>query len=144
MSGMTSRIRYSVSIIILLVAITVLLVQSPAAQGNEQTERAERLRKNIVMVYEAFKDRDFDRFLDFFAEYSDKSKSRLDIIEQLNLVYPDLIEYNILEMTVSADKAKAVVKICATTEGIEVVQDNHDHWVYRNNDWYLVDFGKMW
>jgi hypothetical protein len=96
------------------------------------------------MVYEAFKERDFDRFLDFSAEYSDKRKSRMDIIEQLNLGFPYLIEYNILEMTISADKAKAVVKMYATAEGYEIIEDNHDHWVYRNNDWYLVDFGKMW
>jgi len=64
-------------------------------------------------------------------------------IEGMKKVYPTLINYSIKEIDISENKARVKVLITVILDDKKTESEHYDYWSFKNNEWYLVDFGKI-
>ncbi|MHB8770118.1 MAG: hypothetical protein ACYC7J_03895 [Syntrophales bacterium] len=132
-----------VRIISLFLAVsTVMSCAMISSNDNYQMER--RLRERIDAVYQAYTERDFDRMLNLGTTTDYKKKNLRKMVEEIEQVFPILIDYRIQNIEISEDKARVKVSLTMIVEGKELTENSFDYWVFQDKDWYFFDFGKAW
>lgn len=110
------------------------------ASENDKMEK--RLRERVDGVYQAYKERNFEKLLNFDVIDHDKKENRKRI-DEMEKGYPILVDYKIKEVEITEDKAKVKVTITLMLNDKKDVSESFDYWVFKDNDWYLLDFGKI-
>lgn len=103
----------------------------------------ERLKERIDGVYLAWKERDFDKLLNYGPIDKIKNEDRKERIDEIQKVYPTLVDYHVKGIEVTDHEARVKVLVTVTIDGVKHVVESYDYWVFKENEWYLLDFGKM-
>jgi len=110
----------------------------------ENNKMEEKLRERVAGVYKAYKERNFEKFMDFEKSDYDKKRTKKKIIDDLKKSFPILIDYNIKEIKITGDKAKVKVAVILILDDKRNLSEIFfDYWAFKDNDWYLLDFGKI-
>ena len=107
-----------------------------------------KLKERVEKVYQYYKERQFEKFinlfdLDFFAFTSKQER-----IAKFEEGLPILVAYKIKEIKINGEKAKVKVENTVKfedkkTKEILIVTDTIvDYWIFKDNEWYLYEFGK--
>jgi len=112
--------------------------------SNDNYHMERRLKERIDAVYQAYTERDFDRMLNLGTTTDYKKKNRRKMVEEIEQVFPILIDYRIQDIEISEDKARVEVSLTMIVEGKELTENSFDYWVFQDKDWYFFDFGKAW
>lgn len=126
-------------IIILLLAFSASFGFSILNPG-ENNKMEKRLKERIDSVYQAYKERNFEKFLNYGTGDYDNRAKKLDEIKKM---YPILVDYKIKEIKITGDEAKVKVTITVQLNDVNNVSDSYDYWIFKNNEWHLKDFGKI-
>lgn len=127
----------------LLIVVFSAIFCCAMLDANEKDKMENKLRERIAGVYQAYKERKFDKFIDFSTiDHSDREK-RKKISDEMREAYPILVDYEIKEIIITGDKAKVKVAITLILDDEKDVSDSFDYWIFKNNEWYLFDFGKI-
>jgi hypothetical protein len=82
--------------------------------------------------------------MDFEKSDYDKKRTKKEIIDDLKKSFPILIDYNIKEIKITGDKAKVKVAVMLILDDKRNLSEIFfDYWAFKDNDWYLLDFGKI-
>jgi hypothetical protein len=105
------------------------------------------LTKRVEKAYEYWKERRGDKFMDLYYDEFYKKMSTQEKIDKFERWLPNLVEYNIKEIEISGENAKVKVD-CVGKFGKEpgevliIKNTNVDYWIFKDNEWYLYNFGK--
>ena len=111
---------------------------------GESDKMEKKLRERVAGVYKAYKERNFEKFMDFEKSDYDKKRTKKEIIDDLKKSFPILIDYNIKEIKITGDKAKVKVAVILILDDKRNLSEIFfDYWAFKDNDWYLLDFGKI-
>ena len=125
------------TIIILFLVFSIIL-------GCENNDMENKLKKRIDGVYQAWKEKNIEQLLDFGSPEIDKTESRKERLDEIKKMYPVLVNYKIREIKITKDRAKVRVTTTVILDNNkEDVSDEYDYWIFKNNEWYLLDFGKI-
>ncbi len=112
--------------------------------SSENDKMEKKLRERVAGVYQAYKERNFEKFMDFEKSDYDKKRTKKEIIDDLKKSFPILIDYNIKEIKITGDKAKVKVAVMLVLDDKRNLSEIFfDYWAFKDNDWYLLDFGKI-
>lgn len=113
--------------------------------GCQNDDMENKLRKRIDGVYQAYKERNFEKFLDFRHIEYEKKENRREILNEITEEYPPiLVNYKIREIKITKNRARVRVTTTVILDNNEEdVSDEFDYWIFENNEWYLLDFGKI-
>lgn len=138
--GINVKFRTKTAIVILVIGS---IIGCSIFISSEKHELEKKLRERIDGVYHAYKERDFKKFLGFCTSDYVKNEDRKKMIIQLEKGYPVLLDYDIKEINITGDKARVKIILKVILHSAEDVSESFDYWVFRDNDWYLYDFGKI-
>jgi uncharacterized protein YchJ len=123
--------------------ITLLLIFG-IILGCQNDDMENKLRKRIDGVYQAWKEKNFEQLLDFGSPEIDKTESRRERLDEIKKMYPVLVNYKIREIKITKNRARVRVTTTVILDNNkEDVADEFDYWIFENNEWYLLDFGKI-
>jgi tRNA(Ser,Leu) C12 N-acetylase TAN1 len=102
-----------------------------------------RLNARINQAYHYLKERGYDKFIDFL-ETEESLESRKEIIIKANKVFPFILDYKVIEIEITGEKAKVKMDVSFLMRGKEEKQIHFDYWILKGNEWFINEFGKMW
>jgi hypothetical protein len=103
-----------------------------------------KLKERVEEAYQYFKERKFDKFTDYFEPEISQAPDRQEDISKANKGAAILVNYKIIKIEITDKKAKVNMEASFFEKGKEEKQIHFDYWVFRDNDWFIYDFGKMW
>jgi hypothetical protein len=130
--------------IITLMIMFCIIIGCNTLNSSEKNKMENKLRERIASVYQAYKERNFDKFLDFRPIEYEKKGNRREILDGMTKDYPPiLVDYKIREIKITKDRARVTVTITLLINNKKDVSDSFDYWILKDNEWYLLDFGKI-
>ena len=106
------------------------------------------LTKRVEKAYQYYKERQFEKFINFFDRGFYAGINKRERIDKFEKGLPILVEYRIKEIKINGEKA--IVKVENTykfeskeTKEILIMKDiSVDYWIFKDDEWYLYEFGK--
>lgn len=136
--------KYFMIVLILLISLN----QGCAMQTVSHINKEERLKERVEKAYQYYKERQFEKFINLFDREFFAVTSKQERIAKFEEGLPILVAYKIKEIKINGEQAKVKVENTVkfedkkTKEVLIVTDTIVDYWVFKDNEWYLYEFGK--
>lgn len=136
--------QYVMIVLILLMSLN----QGCAMQAVSHINKEDRLKERVEKAYQYYKERQFEKFINLFDREFFAVTSKQERIAKFEEGLPILVAYKIKELKINGEQAKVKVENTVKfedkkTKDILIVTDTIvDYWIFKDNEWYLYEFGK--
>ena len=136
--------KYFMIVLILLISLN----QGCAMQTVSHINKEERLKERVEKAYQYYKERQFEKFINLFDREFFAVTSKQERIAKFEEGLPILVAYKIKEIKINGEQAKVKLENTVkfedkkTKEVLIVTDTIVDYWVFKDNEWYLYEFGK--